>query len=68
MTLREWLKKKKMKPEDFAAKVAASEGAVLKWLSGERFPRPESLARIQLATGGKVTANDFVAASKPAAT
>lgn len=64
MTLREWLKKNKISAEIFAGKVNASEGAVLKWLSGERFPRPESLRRIQLATGGKVTANDFVADPK----
>ena len=64
MTLREWLFKNKMKPEEFAIKTDSSEGAVLKWLSGKRFPRPESLKRIQLATGGKVTANDFISDPK----
>jgi|APSaa5957512493_1039668.scaffolds.fasta_scaffold506152_1 hypothetical protein len=65
MTLREWLKKNKMSAESFGLKVDASEGAVLKWASGERFPRPESLARIQMATGGKVMANDFMKAATP---
>lgn len=61
MNLQTWLEKNKLSPEDFAVRVGVSEGAVLKWLSGDRFPRPNSLSKIKLATGGKVTADDFVA-------
>lgn len=60
MKLKDWLHKNKTSPKEFAKIVNSSEGAVLKWISSERFPRPESLSRIKLATGGKVMANDFV--------
>jgi|TARA_Y100000310_G_scaffold28395_1_gene27030 transcriptional regulator with XRE-family HTH domain len=60
MKLKAWLQKKKISPANFAARIDASEGAVLKWIAGTRFPRPESLIRVFLATGGKVSANDFV--------
>ena len=59
MTLREYLLKKKMKPGDFADTIGASRGGVLKWISGERFPRPAMLRKIKANTNGKVTANDF---------
>jgi transcriptional regulator with XRE-family HTH domain len=60
MRLRDWLKKKKMTPDQFAAGVGASRGGVLKWISGERFPRPAHLAAVFNFTKGMVTANDFV--------
>lgn len=37
-----------------------SRQLVHKYLSGERFPTPENLRRIREATGGEVTADDFV--------
>lgn len=37
-----------------------SESGVRKWMYDERVPRPEILARIHAATGGAVTANDFM--------
>ena len=46
---------------DFAKAIGASAFAVGKWTRGERIPRPAALARITLATKGKVTANDFFA-------
>ena len=59
MTLQDYLARTKTTPEEFAAKIGASRGGVLKWISGERFPRPVMLKKIKLATGGKVQANDF---------
>jgi transcriptional regulator with XRE-family HTH domain len=59
MTLKQYLKKHGIRPEDFAAKIGYSRGAMLKWVSGERFPRPEAISRIADETNGKVTANDF---------
>ena len=37
-----------------------SRQLIHKYLSGERFPTPENLRRIREATGGAVTADDFV--------
>ncbi|GLK78005.1 hypothetical protein GCM10008171_32590 [Methylopila jiangsuensis] len=45
---------------EFAALVGVSLGCVHKWARGERTPRPSQMARITAATGGKVTANDFM--------
>jgi len=63
MTLREYLASTKIADDAFAARVDASEGAVRKWKSGERIPRPEQMARIVEATAGQVTATDFYAAA-----
>jgi len=59
MKLKDYLKSKSIKPEVFADQIGYSRGALLKWVSGERFPRPDAIMRIHEATKGKVTANDF---------
>jgi len=59
MTLRAYLKLKRLTPDEFAASVCVSRGAVLKWMSGERFPRKDALTKIYDVTKGKVRANDF---------
>ena len=43
----------------FAYKSGLSISAVSRLVRGERFPTPESMRRISLATDGKVKANDF---------
>jgi len=50
---------KGIKPDDFAESVGFSKGGVLKWISGERYPRHEAISKIMEATNGAVTANDF---------
>jgi transcriptional regulator with XRE-family HTH domain len=37
-----------------------SSHAVKKWRYGERVPRPDAMQRLAKATGGKVTADDFM--------
>jgi DNA-binding transcriptional regulator YiaG len=64
MTLNEWLSKNKVRPEIFADSIRVSRGAVLKWMSGERFPRKGALAKISRVTNGQVTANDFLLGGK----
>jgi transcriptional regulator with XRE-family HTH domain len=59
MTLKSYLKMKGIKPDDFAESVGFSKGGVLKWISGERYPRHEAISKIMEVTNGAVTANDF---------
>jgi transcriptional regulator with XRE-family HTH domain len=59
MILRTYLTAQKKRVDDFAKEIDASRGAVLKWISGERYPRYDYLQRIYEATQGAVTANDF---------
>jgi len=59
MTLKSYLKMKGIKPDDFADTVGFSKGGVLKWISGERYPRHEAISKIMKVTNGAVTANDF---------
>lgn len=59
MILRAYLTAQKKRVDDFAAEIDVSRGAVLKWISGERYPRYDYLQRIYEATQGAVTANDF---------
>lgn len=44
----------------FAARAGFDVKTLYRYLSGERFPTPENLRRIREATGGAVTADDFV--------
>jgi len=48
-----------MKPDDFADAIGFSRGGVLKWISGERYPRHKAIRKIMEVTDGAVTANDF---------
>ena len=61
MKLKDYLRANGIKSEDFAKSLDVSHGGVLKWVTGERFPRPYALAKIENATDGQVTANDFTA-------
>jgi len=59
MTLKEYLKTHNLKADEFAKSAGFSSGGVLKWLSGERFPRSVALKKIYEVTNGAVTPNDF---------
>lgn len=61
MKLKDYLKTNQITSEAFAKSMGASHGGVLKWITGERFPRPKALAMIEKVTEGEVTANDFAA-------
>lgn len=61
MTLSEYMTEQKVNPAEMAALIGGvSASGVLKWVRGERVPRPDQQRRIFTATGGKVTPNDFV--------
>lgn len=60
MDLSAYLTKSKTTYEAFAKTVGASSFAVGKWARGQRMPRAMMLSRIREATGGAVTADDFL--------
>jgi transcriptional regulator with XRE-family HTH domain len=60
MKLGHWLKKNRITAREFGASIGASKGAVQKWVSGERFPRPKHLLKIKNATKNEVTPKDFL--------
>jgi transcriptional regulator with XRE-family HTH domain len=65
MTLREYLAAPETTAShrQFAERIGVSSAAVWRYVHGERIPDKDIMARIALATGGKVTANDFYAAA-----
>jgi predicted transcriptional regulator len=61
MTLEKYLSDAGMKPSSFAAELGVPASTITRLLKGERSPRLDLIGRIQTATAGKVTANDFLA-------
>jgi transcriptional regulator with XRE-family HTH domain len=59
MTLPEYLAEAAYSQAQFARSIGVSKQAVQRYVSGERIPDRRIMGRIALATGGKVTANDF---------
>lgn len=59
MTLKEFLTEAQIDRHQFAARINVSSESVRRYVKGERIPDKEIMGRIALATGGKVTANDF---------
>ena len=62
MKLKNWLKKQGLTNREFAKMLNVSDSAIHRWTSTDdasRMPRPEHMAAIQKATGGKVKAQDF---------
>jgi len=70
MKLNDWLLGADMTDAEFARVSGINHRALIgKYRRGLQFPSPDNLLRIREATGGKVTADDFVdqhAASAPA--
>ena len=61
MQLAAWLTAKEMSDAEFARLSGIGQRALIhKYRHGRQFPSPENLLRIRQATGGKVTADDFV--------
>jgi DNA-binding transcriptional regulator YdaS (Cro superfamily) len=61
MKLAEYMKSIGLGDLAMAEKIGGcSEFAVKKWKYGERTPRPEQMVRIRAATGGQVSADDFM--------
>lgn len=59
MTLSDYLAEAQLGRRQFAKVIGVSPEAVRRYLNGERMPDREVMSRIALATGCKVTANDF---------
>jgi transcriptional regulator with XRE-family HTH domain len=59
MKLREYLDDRNFTANDFGGIVGVSGHAVLKWMRGERVPRPDIMEKIVEATSGAVQPNDF---------
>ena len=59
MKLKLFMKENDLTVEAFASISGFSRGAILKWISGDRFPRPLALKRIKELTNNLVTPNYF---------
>ena len=60
MTIDEYLEKYNVRAADLARATLLSEAAISRYRHGSRFPRKEELCAIIMATGGRVTPNDFL--------
>lgn len=59
MYLVEYLRAEKLSMGKFAKRAGLSVSAVSRIIKNERFPQPETMRRIFLATDGRVKADDF---------
>ena len=62
MRLGEWLETKRKSGRELARILTIDASSVTRYVNGERVPHPRIMAKIIAATGGQVTANDFVGA------
>ncbi|MEM1353895.1 MAG: helix-turn-helix transcriptional regulator [Planctomycetota bacterium] len=60
MKLSDYLVTQQLGPAAFARQIGVGRMSVHRYISGERFPRPDVLERIYEATQGQVTPNDFL--------
>ncbi len=60
MKLAEWLATSDITPAQLAGACGVHAITVYKWRAGTNFPRPAQLEAIAKATGGAVTAEDFL--------
>lgn len=59
MTLQAYLAEANLTSDQFAALLGVDGSTVRRYVAGKRIPGPDLMRRIALATGCKVTANDF---------
>lgn len=67
MNLSDYLSENSISRAEFAERIGVSEVSICRYVMKKRVPRPEQLRRIREATGGAVTANDFMCDSDPEA-
>jgi predicted transcriptional regulator len=65
MRLSEYLAKKEMNPEQFAARVGVHPTTIYRLLSGTTIPKRQNLTKIIEATGGEVDISDLMFAVSP---
>ena len=63
MTLKDFLKNKKISIEAFAREIGLSYAAVRQYTNAGRVPKPKVMRRIINVTGGTVQPNDFFASN-----
>ncbi len=66
MKLATYLHENDIKPVAFAALLDVAPSTITRILRGERTPRIDLIAKIKVATGGKVDAEDWMAAEHAA--
>ncbi len=59
MTLAQYLKDNGINQVDFGMKIGLSGASVSRLKRGLQWPDKDTVRRIEVATGGQVTANDF---------
>ena len=59
MYLKDYIREQRLSMRRFAIKAGLSVSAVSLIVRNKRFPQPETMRRIFLATDGKVKADDF---------
>jgi hypothetical protein len=67
MTLAEYLAESSLNRSQFARQIGVSPETVRRYLDLGRVPAPRVMTKIMLATGCKVTANDFHGVTEAAA-
>ncbi|MGZ2484325.1 plasmid maintenance system antidote protein VapI [Rhizobium pisi] len=66
MKLEQYLKENDIKPVAFAASIDVAPSTITRIIRRERTPQIDLVAKIQAATGGQVTMEDFLAAENAA--
>lgn len=64
MTLQDYLAEHRLTQAGFATRVGATQAAISRWVNGSRLPAWPHLVRINQATDGRVTPNDFLASAE----
>jgi len=64
MKLSEYIAASGLSQTDFGKLIGRSPQRVHEWTTGRKIPRADALAAIERATGGRVTAVDFVDGGK----
>jgi transcriptional regulator with XRE-family HTH domain len=59
MKLDAYLKRERLSTAEFAERIGVTAEAVRLYLTGQRIPRPKTVARIAQETGGAVRFRDF---------
>jgi DNA-binding transcriptional regulator YdaS (Cro superfamily) len=65
MHLSAYLEREHLTNAGFAARLGVTAEAVRLWALGRKIPRRDTMAAIEAATGGAVTARDFYSAEVP---
>jgi plasmid maintenance system antidote protein VapI len=60
MKLKDWLWTQRLRQTEFAETLGVSNGYMSELCSGQKWPSRDMARRIVEATGGQVSANDFI--------